>query len=114
MSKFSKELIKGSTKNLILASLAEGELYGYQIVKEIHRLSGNALDMGEGTVYPTLHSLEKSGLLKSHWVNSENGRERKYYKLTRKGRLVLKTAMQEWKEFSGAIDSVFSNVNQLA
>lgn len=108
--KFSRELIKGSTKNLILAVLADGELYGYQIVKSIREKSGDALEYGEGSIYPALHSLEKSGLLKAKWVAQESGPDRKYYTLTKKGKKVLKDRVAEWKEFSGAVNKVLKDL----
>jgi PadR family transcriptional regulator PadR len=104
--RFSKELIKGSTKNLILAVLSDDEMYGYQIVKSILARSGDELAFGEGTIYPALHSLEKAGMLKSHWVEQQSGPNRKYYTLTKKGRKQLTTAKQEWQDFSGAVNKV--------
>ena len=112
--KFSRELIKGSTKNLILAVIAEEELYGYQIVKSLRKKSNEAFEFGEGSVYPALHSLEKSGYLKSKWVPQEQGANRKYYSLTKKGAKELKKAMAEWKEFSTAVDTVFKGVDLYA
>lgn len=113
--KFSSELIKGSTKNIILSVLAsEGELYGYQIVKQIKRLSAEALEFGEGSIYPALHSLEKSGLVSSVWVNQENNAPaRKYYQLTKKGRRALREGFKEWKSFTSAVDKVYKGYHSL-
>lgn len=108
--KFSRELIKGSTKNLALAVLAEGELYGYQIVKAIREKSGDMLEYGEGSIYPALHSLEKAGMLKAKWVAQESGPDRKYYTLTKKGKKALKDRVAEWKEFAGAVDKVLGDL----
>lgn len=108
--KFSRELVKGSTKNVILAVLADGELYGYQIVKSIREKSDDALDFGEGSVYPALHALEKAGLLQSKWVKQDSGPDRKYYSLTRKGGRALKDNIAEWKEFSSAVNKVLDNL----
>lgn len=99
-------MLKGSIKNLILAVLTEGELYGYQIVKEIEGRSKDTLQFGEGSVYPALHALEKEKLLSSHWVSQKSGPDRKYYQITEKGRKKLKSAKKEWEDFSLAIDSV--------
>ncbi len=106
--KFPRELIKGSTKNLILAVLSEGELYGYQIVKEIRNRSKDALQFGEGSIYPALHSLEKEAALRSHWVTQESGPARKYYRITPKGRKVLNTEIKAWKGFTMAVNQVLN------
>ncbi len=112
--KFPKELIKGSTKNLVLAVLSEGELYGYQILKEIKSRSKDALQFGEGTIYPVLHALEEEGALKSRWEEQESGASRKYYQITTQGRKVLKVAKKDWIDFSEAVNQVLKpNHSQL-
>lgn len=109
--KFSRELIKGSTKSLILAVLLEGELYGYQIVKAIREKSDDELAFGEGSIYPALHALEKDGYLTSRWMSQQDNPDRKYYVLTKKGHRVLKEHLKEWKEFSAAVNKVFRGVD---
>ena len=111
--KFSTELIKGSTKNLILAVLADGERYGYQIVKEIREKSGELLEFGEGSIYPALHSLEQDGTLHSRWVSQESTPDRKYYSLTKKGKRALKQQLGEWRAFSGAVNKVFRGLDSV-
>ncbi len=106
--KFSKELIKGSTKNLILAVLKDGEMYGYQIIKSIADQSQEALQFGEGSIYPALHEMEKLGLLSSHWVPQEGKPDRKYYKLTPEGSQALAQGVKDWREFSHAVNHVLS------
>lgn len=111
--KFSSELIKGSTKNIILSVLAnEGELYGYQIVKSIRRVSAESLEFGEGSIYPALHSLEKAGFVSAHWVDQDNNAPaRKYYQLTKKGGRALTAGIKEWKDFVSAVDKVYKGGN---
>lgn len=104
-TRFSPELLKGSIKKIILAVLSEGELHGYGITKEIEKRSGDVLHYGEGSLYPALHALEHDGLLKSHWTQ-HNGRDRKSYSLTTKGRRALALSKGEWKEFSTAVQKV--------
>lgn len=104
--KFPAELLKGSTKNLILAILSEQPLYGYEIVKRIQRKSAGALVLGEGSMYPALHALEKSGYIIGQWEESPEGRERKYYSLTRKGRKQLKEGIAAWKQFTLAVNKI--------
>src|SRR5262245_26811248 len=83
------EILKGHLDMIVLAALADGPAHGYAIIQAIHRRSGGAFDLAEGTVYPVLHRLEKSGLLSSRWVDGESGRKRRVYALTRQGRRAL-------------------------
>jgi DNA-binding PadR family transcriptional regulator len=111
--KYSSELIKGSTKNLILAVLNHEELYGYQVVKAISAHSNALLEFGEGSIYPALHSLEQAGYLTSRWVKQDNLPDRKYYRLTKKGERSLKTNLAEWSEFSNAVNQVFKGTGAM-
>ena len=103
---YPKELIKGTTKNLILAVLFKGEMYGYQIVKEIDRQSRGRLEFGEGSMYPALHALEQDGLLKSRWAAQEGRPDRKYYQLTDSGVRELQANVKVWKDFTEAVGEV--------
>jgi PadR family transcriptional regulator, regulatory protein PadR len=105
--KYPKELIKGTTKDLILAVLRDGELYGYQIVKQISDKSSGRLEFGEGSVYPALHALGKDRLLSSHWVPQQGKPDRKYYALTQDGQKALAHNVEQWKDFSAAVGNVF-------
>lgn len=107
---FSSELLKGSTKNLILATLADKEHYGYEIVKAIRDKSEDIITLGEGSLYPALHELEKLGLLTSRWVEQEGAPDRKYYKLTKKGGKLLKQALGEWGVFTKAVNQIYGIV----
>ena len=102
----SKELTKGSSSLLVLSVIAEEEMYGYRIIKEIEQRSEQVFYFKEGTLYPILHAFEKEGYVKSFWKISEQGRNRKYYKITNKGRKVLSKSKQEWKTYSSAIEKV--------
>lgn len=92
----SKALVAASTKPMILAILAGGEIYGYQIIHNMIEISGGALEWSEGTVYPVLHRLEKEGLIRSQWKLSDNGRRRKYYRLTEQGKTELEREKRQW------------------
>jgi PadR family transcriptional regulator PadR len=81
-----RELLKGSISLLLLSLLSRGEMYGFEILQEVSRRSANTFEFKEGTLYPALHQLEKRGLVEAEWRTGENGRERKYYSLTSKGR----------------------------
>lgn len=108
--KISKELSKGSTGMLVLSVISRGEMYGYQIIKMVEMMSENVFQMNEGTLYPILHSLEKEDYLTSRWVeNEENGRKRKYYKITEKGIKELAKQKEEWEAYSSAVYRVLNS-----
>jgi DNA-binding PadR family transcriptional regulator len=104
--KISKELLKGSTGIMVLGVLAEDDLYGYAIIREIEERSGSLFRMSEGSLYPILHSMEKDGLLESYRKVSEIGKERKYYRITAKGSLQLKLRLEEWSAFTEGVSVV--------
>lgn len=92
----SKNLAAASTKPMILAILRGGENYGYQIIQRVKELSGGELEWADGMLYPVLHKLEKDGLVSTSWKISEEGRQRKYYKLTELGRTELNKEFEQW------------------
>jgi len=92
----SKNLMAASTKPLILAILARGEIYGYQIIQNVIDLSGGILEWSEGMLYPVLHRMEKENLIRSQWRISDKGRRRKYYRLTEEGRRELEREKEQW------------------
>ena len=85
-----------STKPLILTILAPGEMYGYQIIQSVIDLSGGTLEWSEGMLYPVLHKMEREKFIRSQWKISENGRRRKYYKLTEAGKEELDKEREQW------------------
>ncbi|UCE21372.1 MAG: helix-turn-helix transcriptional regulator [Candidatus Aminicenantes bacterium] len=92
----SKNLMAASTKPLILAILANKEIYGYQIIQSVIEISGGTLEWSEGMLYPVLHRLEKENFIQSQWKMSENGRRRKYYMLTELGKKELDKEKKQW------------------
>lgn len=104
---FLTELLKGNLKNLVLALLEDGDKYGYQIIKDLNDRTDALLEVGEGSMYPALHALEKRKLLKSYWKKQAEGPDRKYYSLTQKGRKELVTAKKEWGSFSNAVQKIY-------
>ncbi len=104
---FPTELLKGTLKPLILALLKETDKYGYQIIKDLKEQSEALFEIGEGSIYPALHALEKKGLLKSYWKKQSEGPDRKYYQITQKGSKELVTAKKDWRAFSGAIQKIY-------
>lgn len=105
--KYSKELLKGSTSMLILSVLSDKDLYGYKIIRELEIRSENAFNMSEGTLYPILHALEKEKYLISYWQEVD-GRNRKYYQITEKGKKQLAKNREEWKSFSVSVNKVLN------
>ncbi|WP_368488254.1 PadR family transcriptional regulator [Clostridium sp. BJN0013] len=102
----NKELMKGSTVILILTLLDHKPMYGYEMIKEIEIKSDGVFTFKEGTLYPILHSLERDGMVECHWTKTEDGRKRKYYRITKSGREHMKEKQEEWKVFRSAVDKV--------
>lgn len=92
-----KDLVAASATPLVLAILAEGDSYGYAIIKRVAELSGGHLQWTDGMLYPVLHRLERQGYVEATWSASEIGRKRKYYRLTDDGRAQLVAQKQQWQ-----------------
>ncbi|HZU11718.1 MAG TPA: helix-turn-helix transcriptional regulator [Chloroflexota bacterium] len=103
---YSRELLKGAADTLVLSTFAEGEKYGYQVVKELERRSQGFFRLKEGTLYPILHRLEHQGLLHGRWERMPSGSERRYYALTPKGQAALSDKVTEWNSFAAAVSLV--------
>jgi DNA-binding PadR family transcriptional regulator len=99
------DALKGHLDGLLLAVVADGPAHGYLVITELRRRSGGEFDLPEGTVYPALHRLEKTGLLSSAW-SSDAPRRRRVYAITPKGRRALGERREEWRGFTGAVNSV--------
>ena len=104
--KVSKELIKGSTPILVLSLLRRKAMYGYEIIKEIEIKSSGVFNFKEGTLYPILHGFEDNEMVESFWIEGENSRKRKYYKITDKGIKFLKEREEEWQVFSNTVSKI--------
>ncbi len=95
------EALKGHLDMLLLAALQNGPAHGYGVIDDLKRRSEGAFELQEGTIYPALHRLERSGMVESEW-SIENGRRRRVYVLTRKGRRTLEEKTSAWRSFSHA------------
>ena len=104
-----RELLKGSISLLILSLLSGRDMYGYEIIQEASRRSDSAFQFKEGTLYPALHQLSRKGYLRAEWRTGENGRRRRYYSLTARGKKLAGQAEQNWRSFTGAVNAVLSN-----
>jgi transcriptional regulator len=89
---------------LILKTLATlGELHGYGVARRIEQVSGDLLELNQGTIYPALLKLEQMGWINSRWSTSENNRRAKYYSLTRAGRKQLLREEDEWRRTAAIV-----------
>lgn len=105
---YSRELLKGILKPIILKLLAEHDrMYGYEMAKTIKQLSKDKILVKEGSLYPTLHAMTKEGVLTSESV-SIGKRVRKYYKLTDSGKKKVKTTTTEVIEFAETLQQLFA------
>jgi PadR family transcriptional regulator PadR len=102
-----KDLVAASATPLVLAILAEGESYGYAILKRVRALSGGELDWTDGMLYPLLHRLRRLGYVTTEWRTSPEGRRRKYYLLTDDGRAALADQQRQWVAVTRALDDVW-------
>ena len=105
---YQRELLKGNTDTLLLAMVLERPTYGYHLAKEIKQRSSGYFQFKEGTLYPALHRLERSGLIKGEWGESPAGQQRRYYSITDHGLRELRRKNQEWAQFSRAINLVMN------
>ena len=98
MANTRHEVLPGTLNLLILKTLATlGELHGYGIARRIEQVSGDLLELNQGTIYPALLKLEQMGWISTRWSTSENNRRAKYYSLTRTGRKQLAVEEDEWR-----------------
>lgn len=97
------DLIQGTLDVLILKSIATEPRHGWAIAKRIQAVSGDVLQIKQGSLYPALHRLENQGLIKAEWRQNETGREAKFYTLTKAGRAQLQAELSQWERLSAAI-----------
>ncbi len=97
------ELLQGTLDLLVLKAVSLGKLHGYGILLRIEQISGSALSIEQGALYPALYRLERQGLLETEWGTSDNNRRAKYYTLTKSGRLRLQKEQESWDRLVRAI-----------
>jgi PadR family transcriptional regulator PadR len=105
--KFESQLLKGIAPAVVLEILSRGAMYGYQLSQAIQQKSGDILTLGKGTLYPLLYNLEAKKLIAGKWETADNGRKRRYYSITSKGKAQLAKQKQELKELTAGLDLVF-------
>jgi PadR family transcriptional regulator, regulatory protein PadR len=108
------EMLKGHLDMIVLAALSRGPAHGYAVIQEIHRRSGGAFELPEGTIYPALHRLEQAGLLSSQWTSAASGRQRRVYALTKRGTRTLSKERAIWQRFADAIGGLLGYPGHVA
>ena len=104
----SAEILPGTLDLLILKAVSLGPLHGYGVLLRIGQISGNALEIEQGALYPALYRLERQGLLDTEWGISENNRRAKYYRLTAAGRKRLREETAGWERLVAAMSSALA------
>ena len=106
---YSKELLRGTFKTIILKLLAEqGRMYGYEITQKMKELSDSKISITEGSLYPLLHKLEQDGILTTE-IEMIGKRSRRYYKLTKKGDSLAKQMVDEFNDFMQTMKLILGN-----
>ncbi len=100
--------MSGVPELLLLRLLDQKEMYGYELVRSIRAATGEAITLGEGVIYPVLHSLERNGALRSK-RKAVGGRTRVYYALTAKGRKRLERLQNDWRRIQGGITNALES-----
>ena len=100
------ELLHGTLEVMILKTLSWGPRHGYGVARWIQETTDDALEIGEGSLYPALYRMERKGLIEAEWGTSETGRDVKFYRLTSAGRARLKLELAQWAQFTTAVSKV--------
>jgi transcriptional regulator len=97
------DLLPGTLDLLILKAVSLGQVHGYGVLLRIEQITGGALEIQQGALYPALYRLEHRGLIESEWGRSDNNRRAKFYRLTTPGRKSLGEAKASWHRLSDAM-----------
>jgi PadR family transcriptional regulator PadR len=97
------DLPQGTLDLLILKIVALGPVHGYSIAQRLQQVSRDVVQVPQGSLYPALHRLENRGLLAAEWMQTQTGRDAKFYRLTRKGKARLDTETASWHRLAGAV-----------
>jgi transcriptional regulator len=106
------DLLQGTLDLLVLKTLSAGPMHGYRIAARIRELSDEVLRIEEGSLYPALYRLEQKGVIESEWGVSDQNRQAKFYKLTRKGRREMEAEAESWDRLSTAVARVLKAIEQ--
>ena len=97
------EILPGTLDMLVLKAVSLRPLHGYGVLLRVRQISGEALDIPQGSLYPALYRLEHQRLIAAEWGQSENGRRARYYSITAEGRKRLREKAASWNRFASAI-----------
>ena len=100
------DLLQGTLDMLILKAISLGPLHGYGVLLRIQQISGEQLEILQGSLYPALYRLEHQGAITSEWGESDNNRRAKYYRLTAAGRTQLRAKTENWNRMAGVIAGI--------
>ena len=103
----NKDLIAASSTPIVLAILADGDSYGYAILKRVREVSGGRLEWTDGMLYPVLHRLERLGHVQARWQVADSGRRRKYYRITPQGRAQLAEERRQWQAVDATLRGIW-------
>jgi len=112
--KISADVLRGYTDVILLRQLESGDSYGYQINKQVARISEGNLELKEATLYTAFRRLEEAGAIRSYWGNEETGARRRYYTLTDAGRLRLKEEADAWTATRRMLDRLIGETEDLS
>ncbi len=104
-----RELKRGTLEMVLLKLLSERPMYGYELVSTLEERGGQEFQIKEGTLYPVLYRLENAGFIEPRWETLERGVPRKYYRLTDQGKCQLTRLIEEWQDFSSAINRILES-----
>ena len=106
MAKPKSDLLQGTLDMLILKTLALGPMHGWGISQRIQQISEGVLTVNQGSLYPALHRLEHQGWISAEWGSSDNNRQARFYRLTRRGHKQLAEETENWQRLSGAVAQI--------
>ncbi len=102
------DLLQGTLDMLVLKAVSLGPLHGYGVLLRIQQISGDRLEIQQGSLYPALYRLEHEGWIAGEWGQSENNRRARYYRLTDAGRKRLETETRKWREFANVVAAILN------
>ncbi|MES2524774.1 MAG: PadR family transcriptional regulator [Gemmatimonadota bacterium] len=102
------DVVRGTLDLLILKALSLESMHGWAITQRLEQLSREALQVGQGSLYPALQRLEEKGWIDSEWRSTDQNRRAKYYELTRAGRRALGTEAESWRRYVAMVDVILS------
>jgi PadR family transcriptional regulator PadR len=105
-----RPLPQGTLDLLILKTIALQPQHGWAISERLHQISSAALEIKQGSLYPSLHRLERRGWIKARWATTDNNRQAKYYEITRKGRAALDAQSEAWRALNAVVTRVIEAI----